>query len=246
MFKLGVDTPNMPNIQQMLASMPNEIPFATAKALTRTSKAVEVDLRATMERVFDRPKPFTVRSTFTKPATKRRLQSTVGLKDFAPKGTAAAQYLQAQIAGGKRRPKRSERALQYRGRLKPGQYMAPGRDARLNKYGNLTAAQVVKALSNVGGQIDTYQNTTSASAKRAGGRKYFWLPNNGIFWRQGKKLKSFMVIASNPNYRQRFDFYGVSQQSAERHLPDQVLRSVNEAISEAARRSGASSGRGGS
>lgn len=232
-MELKLTQKNMPNVQQFMKGFEREIPFTTALALTRTSKAVEPDLINRMKKVLDRPKPYTLNSLFTRPATKRKLQSSVGIKDFAPKGTPAVKYLQALVEGGKRRHKRSERALAARGKLKASQYLVPGKDAKLNKYGNLPAAQVVKALSNVRGQQDRYQDTTEKSAARnvrRGGRQYFWLPGQGIYYRQGKTLKSFLVLAKAPTYRRQFDFYGDGAKSANRHLPEQMTKAMTEVM----------------
>src|ERR1035441_633525 len=74
-----------------------QLPFATAKALTRTAqliKAAEVD---EMRRVFDRPTPWTLNSVFITPATKDNLIARVWLKQDAAKGTPAAKYLLSEI-----------------------------------------------------------------------------------------------------------------------------------------------------
>lgn len=221
MIDLNISIPGLESLEKELAGYEKQIPFATALALTKTAKAVEADIRKVMPRVFDRPTRFTITGTLTKPATKRNLNAFVGLKDWAPKGGNARDYLQPHIYAGARSPKRSEKALRQRGFLKSSEFLVPGRDARLNKHGNITKAQVVKAMSNIGGQRDSAQNS-----RRTSGRQYFWLPGAGIFFRQGGRLKSFLVIAKQPQYRKRFDFFGLSQASAAHHLPKEAVKAA--------------------
>lgn len=235
-MKLDIQLSNGDALRAGLKGFEKQIPFATALALTRSAQAAQKDLIAAMPMHLDNPTPFTLNSTFVKSATKSRLIAEVGLKDWAARGTAAARYLFPQIHGGKRGDKRSERAMRFRGLLQPGQYLVPGDDAKLNKYGNIPAPQVVKALSNVSGQIDEAQNTTSDRAKgkrQRSGKQYFMMPNVGIFYRQGKGLRSFMIVGSQPQYQKRFDFFGVMEKSIASHLPDQIQAAIEQAIATA-------------
>lgn len=235
-MKLDVKLSNGDALQAGLKGFEKQIPFATALALTKSAQAAQKDLIAAMSSHLDNPTPFTLRSTFVRPATKNKLVAEVGIKDFAAKGTPAARYLFPQIHGGKRGDKRSERAMRFAGLLKPGQYLIPGDDAKLNKYGNLTSGQVVKALSAVRGQIDPAQNTgsqRSTAKQKRSGRQYIFMPNAGIFYRQGKSLRSFLIIGNQPSYQKRFDFNGIMQASIESHLPDQIQAAIDYALSTA-------------
>ena len=213
-------------MEQALKALDNQqkqIPFATALALTRTAKAVEQDVRAEMPKVFDNPTPFTIKGTYTKPAKKTKLFAEVGLKDWSAKGGNARDYLQPQIYGGKRKVKGSERALRSRGHLSGSEMLVPGRGAKLNKYGNIAKGQVVKAMSNVKGQFDSQQDSVQPG-------KYFWLPGQGIFFRRGKQLKAFLVIARNIRYKKRFDFHGFSAKRVQAHLPEEAKKAVQHAL----------------
>jgi len=223
-------------MREALAGFERQIPFATALALTRTAQAVQKDLKEAMPRHLDRPTRFTLNGTYVKPATKNKLIAEVGLKDWAAKGTPVARYLSPQIQGGPRGDKRSERAMRIRGLLPPGRFLIPGDDAPLNQFGNITAGQTVKALSHVRGQIDEYQHTTSSRAKgkaKRSGRQFFMMGKVGIFYRQGKSLRSFLIIGKQPMYRQRFDFFGISAKSIEMHLPEQAALAIETALSSA-------------
>lgn len=220
---IDVNIDGMAQALKALDSQQKQIPFATALALTRTAKAVEQDVRAEMPKVFDNPTPFTIKGTYARPAKKSKLFAEVGLKDWSPKGGNARDYLQPSIYGGKRKPKRSEKSLRSRGHLSSGEFMTPGRGAKLNNYGNVAKGQVVKAMSNVRGQFDSQQDS-----KQPG--KYFWLPGRGIFFRRGKQVKAFLVIARNIRYKKRFDFHSFAARRAQAHLPSEAQKAVQHAI----------------
>ena len=223
MFDIKMD--GMAAALKQLEGQQKQIPFATALALTRTAKAVEKDVRVEMQRVFDNPTPYTIKGTYTKPAKKAKLFAEVGLKDAseAGKGGNARDYLQPQIYGGKRKLKRSERSLRSRGHLSSSEMMVPGRGAKLNKYGNINKQQVVKAMSNVRGHFDSQQDSKGAG-------KYFWLPGQGIFFRRGKQIKAFLVIARNIRYKKRFDFHKFAARRAGVHLPGEAQKAVQHAL----------------
>lgn len=82
-----------------------QIPFATAKALTRTAIDARRDVMDALPKVFDRPNPFTMRGIGYRQATKATLSAAVFIRD------KQAEYLSRQIAGGTRRPRRRALAL---------------------------------------------------------------------------------------------------------------------------------------
>jgi len=131
----------------------DQIPFATAYALTQTAKQAQKNIVDTMQRVFDRPKPYTLNGTYVKPATKRDLTAIVKLKDGyfgespdTKKGTAD-QYLRAQVQGGPRRPKAFERLLINQGVMPPGYFAIPTNFAPKDAFGNVPAGYYTRVLS---------------------------------------------------------------------------------------------------
>jgi hypothetical protein len=206
-----------------------QLPYATALALTRTTQTIQKLQVREMERVFDSPTRFTLRGTRIKPASKKKLESSVEFKDWIPKGTAPDTYLAAQITGGQRNRKRSERWLQGRRLISSGESLVPSKHARLNKFGNVTRGRTTKMLSNLNAQYDRRQNTTD-SKKRAyfiatiKGRRAVW----ERYGRGGKSVRPFMIITSNqPNYSRAYDFHGLSKRHAQRLFPrkfDEALR----------------------
>lgn len=217
-----------------LAKRNKQLRFATAVALTKTAVEVRKDLQAEQRRVFDRPKPWTLNSMYVKPATKQILEAHVGHKDFAPKGTAAGKYLQPQIEGGQRPLKRFEKLLQARGLLPAGMYAVPGKGVRLDQYGNMSVGQLQQVLSNLGAQFDAYQNTPRVNAKGKRSQKRYFAATisgtPGIWERLPAGVRPVIVFVRSPSYRQRYDFFGVAQRSAERHLPRQADAAIRRAM----------------
>lgn len=107
-----------------------QIPFAIAKALTLTAKAVAGVEGREMQRELDRPTPFTMRAFGTTSATKSRQIATVFIKRDQWK------YLRYQVKGGDRRP--AKRAV-----------VVP-EGIRLNQYGNMPKGAIQKLLSKPG------------------------------------------------------------------------------------------------
>jgi hypothetical protein len=102
-----------------------QLPFATARALTRTAQAARDDVKASLPTAFDRPTPFTRGGIGIKTATKAGLTAEVFVKDIQ------ADYLAKQERGGVREPKK--KAL-----VKPV-------GIRINQYGNIANKAVAKA-----------------------------------------------------------------------------------------------------
>ncbi len=108
-----------------------QLPFAVAMALNDTAKDVKEARKRAMVRQLDRPTPFTLNGQYITRARKSHLVAEIGPKDIQ------ATYLQHQIKGGTRLPKK--RAI-----------VTPVAQ-RTNKYGNMTRGAVrrVKAKKNV-------------------------------------------------------------------------------------------------
>lgn len=75
--------------------------FAAAKALTDVVGMVRSAMPSELESALDKPTQFTKSGFFIQPARKDNLQATVGVKD------RQAEYLQYQVDGGERAPRRT-------------------------------------------------------------------------------------------------------------------------------------------
>lgn len=217
-----------------------QIPFATALALTKTAFRARDDIKAETKRVFDRPTPFTVNSVFAKQATKDRLEYRVFLRDEAVKGTPPAEYLQPQIHGGSRQPKRFERALQRAGVLRRGRIAVPGKRVRLNAYGNQSAGQITQILSQLRANPDPFQNATASKrsvAKRRRGGSYFLFgppgAPRGVLHRVGRQVSPALVFVGHPRYNTRFRFFDIAKRTVDRDFAKQFERSLARALATA-------------
>ena len=131
------------NVQTFLRQhqrVEKQMRFAQAVALTKTGKIAGEDFTKSLDRVLDRPTPFTKRGVGLIKATKERQVATVFVKDVQ------AGYLELQETGGTRRPKKRALVLPARGRI--------------NQYGNIPRGAVKAALA----RADTFSGTVRGVA----------------------------------------------------------------------------------
>lgn len=204
-----------------------QLPFATANALTQTAKLVQVATVAEMRKVFDRPTPFTLGSTFVKPATKGNLVAQMLLKNVNQKGAPPSVWLEPNIEGGVRQFKRSELLMQrkqFKGHdiLPSGMMWVPGLGATLNRYGNMSAGQIGQILSALSGFGETgfLANKSfrrGARINKVTGDIFVGKPAGGylplgIYQRMPDgKLKSLMVFVKSPSYHKILPFYDLAR-----------------------------------
>lgn len=232
-----------------------QVRFATAVALTRVASQAKRDLRDEMPRVFDRPTPYTLNSLFMKAATKKTLQAIVWLKDFAPKGNPAAEYLLPQIYGGPRKDKRSELLLRRAGILPPGRFITPAEFTPIDAYGNIRKGFMTKVLSQLRAQTDPYQNETARSRarkkSRSGGLSYF-LPDTkrsgqarAIYERVdfafGSALRPVLAFArKRPTYEPRYRFIEIATKNTETRFRAEFDPALQQALATASQKSASS------
>lgn len=242
MLKLGVSTDIQATIRQ-LKTRHDQVPFATAVALTRTAVKVKEAEYKEMVDIFDRPTPYTLNSLYSKGATKQNLEAVVWLKYDTSKGTPADKYLLPQIKGGGRSMKRFELALRGVGAMPSGYYAVPGSAAKLDAYGNMDRGQIVQILSyfrafpeagyrsNITDKRKAKlnkQGTAYFAGRPAGGK----LPD-GIWLRRsfasGSSIKPIIIFVKSVLYKPRFDFDYVGQQVVKREFPGQFSQALAEA-----------------
>lgn len=221
-------------LAKLTAAASNQVPFATALALTKTAQLVKADLRQEMQNVFKSAVSFTLNSLYIKSATKSNLVSIVGVKSTGR--TSAATWLRPEIEGG---PRFSgiEAFLRPAGLPPPGLYAVPGSGAPLSSGGkiNISALQrIVAQLTKITGGA---QGFAALKRKRTGTRaQYFYLRSPqfglpaGIFGLKGRQVSPIILFVRQPQYRKRFDFYGVGQSSARRRFPEQFEAAMQTAI----------------
>ena len=98
-MKISVDIKGLDAVKANLAGLGKQVAFAASNALNATGKAVSDAMPAEIDKVIDKPTPFTRRGVrVLKFANKGRLETTVGFMK------AQAEYMRWQIEGGSRQP----------------------------------------------------------------------------------------------------------------------------------------------
>jgi hypothetical protein len=178
---------------------------------------VKSDLKNEMQRVFDRPTPYTLNSVFTR-LNPGDMSVDIGLKEWGGKGTPASEYLKPQIFGGTRPKKRSESYL--------GRYYVPGAAIKLNKYGNISGAQIT--------EVGYMANITPGSRKRKKRpRNYFIIRSPGRNLKPGVyekmangSIRPMLFFIEQPHYEIRLRWNEVIADSISRN----IQRRFNEAF----------------
>jgi hypothetical protein len=225
----------------------SQLPFVTALALTRTAQAAQVAVKQEMVRVFDRPTPFAINSTFVKPATKTKPEALLFFKDLGNKGGGDARTRYApQVFGGERLFKRFEGALFRAGLLGRNEVAVPGEGATLDAYGNISRGQIVDILSwfqAFGEQGFRANSTKETRAKRYKGTKskrgyrYFYSrdKHRGIWMAVptafGDVIKPVLMFVKRAKYKRLLDVGGV----VDRTVATQYAAWFDDAVREAIR-----------
>jgi hypothetical protein len=234
-METGFKITGMEELKANLSALAKEeFPYAMALALTRTAQDIQTAAIEQMKRVFDRPTPWTLNSTYIVPAKKDNLTATVWLKDewaVGKSGVPASKFLSPEIFGGQRNLKRHEMALQYAGILPAGMYCVPGQGADLDAYGNMKASQIIqiiayfKAFGEQGYKANTTQerkDKLKKGTKKTRGYEYFAIRDRGSsrlkpgiykrigFGSFGSAIKPIIMFVKRPGYQPRLDFFGVA------------------------------------
>lgn len=127
-----------------------------ASALTGVAQGVRDDEQREIRDVFDRPTPFALGQVYVRRATAANLVAEVGVSDYP----FTVGFLKPHVFGGRRRLKRFEKLLIGAGAMPAGTYAVPGRFARLDAFGNISAGQLRQVLSQL--RIEPTQGATSA------------------------------------------------------------------------------------
>jgi hypothetical protein len=239
---------NTKQITNKLKGIAKQIPFATSLAINKTAQKVKLKEEKEIVDVFDRPTSFTKNSLFIKPSNKNNLTALVKLKDFSFKGTSAAKYLQAQIAGGERRLKRYELALRSAGILPSGYFTVPGQAANIDQYGNIARSQIVQLLAyfranrDVGTTSNSTEKTRGKLAKSTNKRygvSYFVMPKEsgmqeGIYQRIhsnfGKAIRPVLIFVDRARYEAIYDFKFVAEKVIKKEYDNEFRLALEDAI----------------
>ena len=227
-MKLSVST-NIHDYKRTLKrAQRKQLPFAYMLALNSTAFQAMKATRKSMRESFSKPiAPYLVKGIVYQKAKKdkdiNRMFARVDLEDFGDKGQPRKSLMKPHIEGGTRRQKKAEHLM-----LGPGRYFYPGRSAPRDRYGNLKASQIVKAISDVGRNTDAAQNTKRKK------KKYFAINTRKqktmIMQRNGNSVTPFMVEGRKPTYKKRFMFYEVIEKTVKKNFRRNMDRAMRQAM----------------
>ena len=225
-------TTNFDQTIAWLGGIQKQVGFATAVALTRTAAQIKAALPAELDRVFDRPTPFTKRGLYLKAARKDSLQAEVGFMD------RQAAYLRLQLTGGQRTP--GPRGIRLPGNIE------------LNAFGNIPRGLTdkLKAAAKDGSLGAAVMRRLGVGAKdrrkgaapiqlfygRPQGKSWAGAPM-GI-WRRvpGRpgKLVPVIVFEDTPaRYKRRLDLEQFARPIVQREFSQQFDRALRDALASA-------------
>lgn len=223
-MKLSVST-NIHDYKRTLKrAQRKKLPEAYERALNDTAFKAMAAARKHMRAVFDKPiEKYLVSGILVEKAKQDKdidkMFARIDMEDFGDKGQARKSIMKPHIEGGDRRQKKSERLM-----LGPGRYHYPGRSAARNRFGNLHTAQIVKAISDVGRNTDSAQNTKRKK------KKYFAINTNKqrtiIMQRNGNSVTPFLVEGRKPTYKKRFMFYEVIEKAINKNFKRSMDRNM--------------------
>lgn len=167
-----------------------QIALATAEAINMGAGRVKNSMRAEMQSVFDRPTGYVLQSVqVVKKATAGDLNALVAPTYMGGKGVDPQQILAAQEDGGRRRDKRSEKALRTAGILPIGYQTAipatpyPGSDDGRGNLKGSTLVQLIayfQAFGEQGYRANMTKGRMQALHQRGGKGARFMGPVKGI------------------------------------------------------------------
>lgn len=258
MLKIDVRSNLKQVIQQIEGIRRDQLPFATALALTQTAIHVKRAEITEMQSVFDRPTPYTLGALFNKPATKQSLEAKVWIKSKfdAGKGNAPENFLLPEIEGGPRRMKRFELALQRIGVMPTGYQAVPGEEAPLDAYGNIPGPEIVRILSYLQafGEQGYRANITEKrrEALKKGTRTAYGYalfvvyPGRGGrgshlhpgIWKRvytgfGQAIVPLIMYVKPATYQKRFKFWEVAERTIAREFPREFEAAAMRALATA-------------
>ena len=197
----------------------DQIPYATARALTKTADDAKRALEAEIASNFDRPTRITQNSIRVAAATKSSLSALVAVKNF---GANPVRWMATEIQGGERNVKAFEKAFSSEGVLPDGWTVVPGPGCKLDGNGNPSRSQMSQVLSQLrnassAGTSTLFKRTRKGVTKSS---DYFVVqPNDpaasrmapGVYQRSGHVSRKliYLFIPRRPSYAPRLDFYGI-------------------------------------
>lgn len=230
---------NIKDVERQLGSIArDQLPFATALAITRTAKILDRELRGQLTTDLDNPTPYIARATFSTSARKDSLEATIGVRDQASRGASPAQYVQEHFSGAARGLKPYEAALQSIGALPRGMRAVPGAGIKLDRFGNPNRRDVQEVIGAVRRGISVFKG----KGKRTVLTGYFVrMPQDGRpqarhlapgIWRRigMDAVVPVFLFVDQADYRKRFDLPKLARSVIDREFDRELARAVDQAV----------------
>lgn len=233
----------------------DQVPYATALALTKTGQDVKAAIEREMVDVFDRPTPYTLRGFRLYPARKNNLEARVWFRPAAGSGSDARDYLGPQVFGGSRRLKAFERSLRMAGLLPDDMHAVPGAAAQIDAYGNMARSQIVQLLSYFktsaeqgysANMTDKRKAALARGNRRTGKRGVVYFVGRvgdgrgplGIWQRTsfgslGSAVKPVLMFVKTGRYEPVLDIRGIAQRVVARRLDENFAQAWQQALASA-------------
>jgi hypothetical protein len=234
MFKIVVNV----DISKALAKIGaarDQVPFATALALTKTAQDVKAAAQGGMDTAFENVTRYTRNSLAITAATKAALTAYVGVRGGE---TGAVKWLRPEIFGGQRQSG-IEVLLKQINLPPPGMYAVPGANAKLtsNKKVDINwLASLVGAIQIQGQSGITIRQGKGKNARKGGAGQYFVLLQKwgklppGIYGKRGTAVFPYIIFVRQAVYKKRFDFYGIAASTARQQFPIQFTAALKRAM----------------
>jgi hypothetical protein len=198
-FKISCET-DIRAAQRMLKRVgERNIPMALAQSLTGTAKHLQKVQKRSLRKYLDNPTPFTEKAMGLNMADwKDFKRGTMFARVFVYR--VQSRYLEYQVYGGRRTPKKRANVV-------------PGKNAPVNKFGNLTR----KFIKNQVAKPNTYVGKI-----------------NGVYglWQRFKSGRQKLLVLFTPkgDYQPRYPFFRISDRIVARELPKQINKAVRRAL----------------
>ena len=216
-----------------------KIPGVVTNALNKTGKQVRIESRDVITRAFDNPTRSTMSATWVEYAKESKPEMMVYLRE-TPSGksrVAPVQWLKAQVTGGARDAKASEKRMRMSGRMLSNQFYIVNEKYR-NSKGNITGGRVEQILSQLQ-SAELYAgytaNQTPGSKRKKKRNQYFTISRGGkpvgVFIRKGKTTENVLGFMNrSPQYQVRLPFYDYTTQLFNKHWPDNWRASLKKSL----------------
>lgn len=214
----------------------NQIPFAQKVALQRVARDARDDLMNQVRTKLHEPVRWTTRQVSVQFANAKARAIVYGLREDLMSGSQVPAYelLQHLFVGGPRVQTGFERRLVAAGLLGRGERLVTGKDAPVNKHGNLPPAW----YRQMGMQLTAEKGKASAARSGRQRRAFFWSPGGrlrrGVYMRTGKGsgrgVLPILIAVTGSQYRARISVDDVVRKAVTQHWPRRTREALDLAL----------------